>query len=253
MKAKWSRIFLGVGMIAAAIFLVMDQLHLLPIALGFWSIFWTIVFGTSLITSLFNKNLYGTIFSIAFLLIVYAKPLHIQALAPWTILLVAVLVSLGISLIFKKSFKPTVIINGEKINTNWSDLKHHKSFETDQVISDTNFGVSGDNVVISESMSNASRYIHSQSLQTITVNVSMSDVNIYLDDAKAAGDEVIVNVDASMSDINIYLPDNWQIDSRLEHGFGDIEMDYKGDTGTRLVLQGKLSFGDLKFKHIQKN
>ena len=96
MKAKWSRIFWGVGLIAAAVFLVIDQLHLLPFTIGFWAIFWTVVFAASLITSIINKNLYGSIFSIAFLLIIYAKPLHIAALAPWTILLVAFLISAGI-------------------------------------------------------------------------------------------------------------------------------------------------------------
>ncbi len=122
MKAKWSRIFWGVGLIAAAVFLVIDQLHLLPFTIGFWAIFWTVVFVASLITSVINKNLYGAIFSIAFLVIVYAKPLHISALSPWTILLVAILVSAGISLIFRNSFKPTIIINGKKVNANWSDL-----------------------------------------------------------------------------------------------------------------------------------
>lgn len=35
MKAKWSRIFWGVGLIAAAVFLVIDQLHLLPLQWDF--------------------------------------------------------------------------------------------------------------------------------------------------------------------------------------------------------------------------
>ena len=52
MKAKWSRIFWGVGLIAAAVFLVIDQLHLLPFTIGFWAIFWTVVFVASLITYL---------------------------------------------------------------------------------------------------------------------------------------------------------------------------------------------------------
>ncbi|KRL91241.1 LiaF transmembrane domain-containing protein [Lactobacillus kalixensis] len=252
MKAKWGRIVWGVGFIAAAIFLVVDQLNLLPVAIGFWSIFWTVIFTASLITSLFNKNLYGSIFSIAFLLIVYVKPLHIEVLSPWTILLVALLASIGLSLVFRKSFKPTVIINGERVNANWSDLKNDHSFKADNVLNDTSFGVNSDNVVISEKMSDASRYVHSQNLKTITINSTMGDIDVYLDDARAAGDEVIVNINSSMSDIALYIPKDWQVVNNLQGGFGDVEIDYSKADGPKLILQGKQNMGDLGVHHINK-
>lgn len=85
-KASFGRVLWGLGLLAAAAFLVLDQLHLMPLELGFWAIFWTVVFGATLITSLVNKSLGGSIFSIAFLLIIYAKPLHIERIVPWTVL-----------------------------------------------------------------------------------------------------------------------------------------------------------------------
>ncbi len=250
MKAKWSRIFWGVGLIAAAVFLVIDQLHLLPFTIGFWAIFWTVVFVASLITSVINKNLYGAIFSIAFLVIVYAKPLHISALSPWTILLVAILVSAGISLIFRNSFKPTIIINGKKVNANWSDLIN-KNFKADNVITDNSFGVDSDNVVISGKMTEASRYIHSQNLKTVTIDSSMGDVSVYLDDAKAAGDEVIMNINTSMCDVDVYIPSDWQVENNMQNSLSDVDIDHSKGTGTKLILQGRNTMGDLTVKHVQ--
>lgn len=250
MKAKWSRIFWGVGLIAAAVFLVIDQLHLLPFTIGFWAIFWTVVFVASLITSVINKNLYGAIFSIAFLVIVYAKPLHISALSPWTILLVAILVSAGISLIFRNSFKPTIIINGKKVNANWSDLIN-KNFKADNVITDNSFGVDSDNVVISGKMSEASRYIHSQNLKTVTIDSSMGDVSVYLDDAKAAGDEVIMNINTSMCDVDVYIPSDWQVENNMQNSLSDVDIDHSKGTGTKLILQGRNTMGDLTVKHVK--
>ena len=90
-KASFGRVLWGLGLLAAAAFLVLDQLHLMPLELGFWAIFWTVVFGATLITSLVNKSLGGSIFSIAFLLIIYAKPLHIERIVPWTVLFAAFL------------------------------------------------------------------------------------------------------------------------------------------------------------------
>lgn len=250
MKAKWSRIFWGVGLIAAAVFLVIDQLHLLPFTIGFWAIFWTVVFVASLITSVINKNLYGAIFSIAFLVIVYAKPLHIAALSPWTILLVAILVSAGISLIFRNSFKPTIIINGKKVNANWSDLIN-KNFKADNVITDNSFGVDSDNVVISGKMTEASRYIHSQNLKTVTIDSSMGDVSVYLDDAKAAGDEVIMNINTSMCDVDVYIPSDWQVENNMQNSSSDVDIDHSKGTGTKLILQGRNTMGDLTVKHVK--
>lgn len=250
MKAKWNRIFWGVGLIAAAVFLVIDQLHLLPFTIGFWAIFWTVVFVASLITSVINKNLYGAIFSIAFFAIVYAKPLHIAALSPWTILLVAILVSAGISLIFKNGFKPTIIIKGKKGNANWSDLIN-KNFKADNVITDNSFGVDSDNVVISGKMTEASRYIHSQNLKTVTIDSSMGDVSIYLDDAKAAGDEVIMNINTSMCDVDVYIPSDWQVENNMQNSLSDVDIDHSKGTGTKLILQGRNTMGDLTVKHVK--
>lgn len=250
MKAKWSRIFWGVGLIAAAVFLVIDQLHLLPFTIGFWAIFWTVVFVASLITSVINKNLYGAIFSIAFLVIVYAKPLHIAALSPWTILLVAILVSAGISLIFRNGFKPTIIINGKKVNSNWSDLIN-KNFKADNVITDNSFGVDSDNVVISGKMTEASRYIHSQNLKTVTIDSLMGDVSVYLDDAKAAGDEVIMNINTSMCDVDVYIPSDWQVENNMQNSLSDVDIDHSKGTGTKLILQGRNTMGDLTVKHVK--
>lgn len=252
MKAKWGRIIWGVGFIAAAMFLVIDQLNLLPVTIGFWSIFWTVVFVASLITSLFNRNLDGSISSIAFLLIIYARPLHIEVLSPWTILLVAFLVSIGLSLIFKKSFKPTVIINDKKIDANWSDLNNDHSFKADNVLNDTSFGVNSDNVVISEKMSDASRFVHSQNLKTITIVSKMGDVKVYLDDAKAAGDEVLVNINSSMSVIELYIPQDWQVENNLQGGLGDVEIDYEQGSGPKLILQGNEGIGNIEIHHVKK-
>ena len=250
-KASFGRILWGLGLLAAAAFLVLDQLHLIPVELGFWTIFWTVVFVATLITSLINRSLGGTIFSIAFLLIIYAKPLHIESIVPWTVLLAAFLVWGGLRLIFKKSWKPTVIINGEKISTNWSDLKAPHKFKAEHVFSDTTSSDNGDNIVISEKMSSTSRYVHSQHLETVTINVSMGDVNVYLDSAKPAGDEVIANVNMSMGDLTFYIPTSWRVDNQLNQGFNDITID--GDQpaeGPTLVLQGRANMGDITVERV---
>lgn len=165
-------------------------------------------------------------------------------------MLVAILVSAGISLIFRNSFKPTIIINGKKVNANWSDLIN-KNFKADNVITDNSFGVDSDNVVISGKMTEASRYIHSQNLKTVTIDSSMGDVSVYLDDAKAAGDEVIMNINTSMCDVDVYIPSDWQVENNMQNSLSDVDIDHSKGTGTKLILQGRNTMGDLTVKHVK--
>lgn len=253
MRAQSKRIILGVALLLAAAFLVLDQMNLISVHLGFWSVVWTVVFVVSGIYAIMNKSIAGTVFSIAFLLIVYAKPLHIQKITPWVLLGVALLISIGLNLIFKRNFKPDVVINGKKVNMNWSDLKNLKS----EITGDSD-GISGNyqtddgkNVVISTKMGDVSRYIHSDDLRSISVHTSMGDVKVYLDDVKTNADYVYANIDVSMGDVTFYIPRSWKVRSNLSLGFGDLDVpnDSKAN-GPTFVLQGRSSMGDVTVKYV---
>lgn len=100
-------------------------------------------------------------------------------------------------------------------------------------------------------MSSTSRYVHSQHLETVTINFSMGDVDLYLDSAKPAGDEIIANINMSMGDLTFYIPTSWRVDNQLKQGFNDITID--GDQpveGPVLVLQGRANMGDITIKRV---
>nr|WP_156301648.1 hypothetical protein [Secundilactobacillus similis] len=80
-----------------------SQLNLINYHFSFWGVIATLVLAGALIQSLVMLSIGGIIFSLAFLSILYAGPLGIQALAPWTILGIALLLTIGFSLIF---FRP---------------------------------------------------------------------------------------------------------------------------------------------------
>lgn len=245
------RIFWGISLLAAAIFLVMDQLHMFSFHLGFASIFWTVIFAATLIESLVNKSIFGSVFSVAFLLIVYAKPLRITRIVPWTILLAAFLIWIGLYLLFKRSWGPTIYVNNKKIKGNWSDLGNNKKFHAEHVFSESDGSTDDENIVISQKFSDVSRYIRSQNLRTVNINSSMGEVNVYLDAAKAAGDTVTVNINASMSEVALYIPLSWRVDDQLETSLGGVEINGSstGD-GPTLVLTGHSNLGDVEVNYV---
>ena len=102
---KKNRIFWSVLFIALAIFLIVSQLGILDIHISIWTLILTIFFGVSALWSLFHKEVTGFLFSIAFLIIIYDKPLGLEAITPWTVLLAALLASIGWHFLFPSSKK----------------------------------------------------------------------------------------------------------------------------------------------------
>ena len=54
-KASFGRVLWGLGLLAAAAFLVLAQLHLIPVECGFCTNFLSVVFAETIITNILNK------------------------------------------------------------------------------------------------------------------------------------------------------------------------------------------------------
>lgn len=97
------RWFWGILFLIGAALLVASKMGLITYELGFWTIvaigFAVVIFVKSLVYGSFP----GMIFPVAVVAIIFAKPLGIEALSPWTILGAATLLSIGLSLIFHKN------------------------------------------------------------------------------------------------------------------------------------------------------
>ena len=248
-RFKLREIFWGIALVAAAVFLVLNQLHLLSFHLKVSMIIWTIIFGAALIESVADKSLFGTTFSIAFLLIVYAEPLHITKIVPWTVLIAAFLIYLGLSLIFKRSWFPkTVYFNQKKRQ----DFKNNHSRADNNVLNASNSEADGEDIVINQRLSSVSRYISSKNLRSITINSSLGEVEVYLDQAEAAGDTVVADINGTMGEIEFYLPSSWKVDSQnLNVALGELEIEGESTGGgPTLVLTGHSSMGEIEVYYV---
>ena len=248
-KFKLREVFWGIALVAVAIFLVMNQLHLFAFHLKISMIIWTIIFGAALIESLADRSLFGTTFSIAFLLIVYAEPLHITKIVPWTVLIAAFLIYLGLSLIFKRSWFPkTVYFNQKKRQ----DFKNNYSRADNNVLNASNSEADGEDIVINQRLSSVSRYISSKNLRSITINSSLGEVEVYLDQAEAAGDTVVADINGTMGEIEFYLPSSWKVDSQnLNVALGELEIEGESTGGgPTLVLTGHSSMGEIEVYYV---
>ncbi|MQS76238.1 LiaF transmembrane domain-containing protein [Companilactobacillus halodurans] len=240
-----SRIFWGLFLLVSAAILIVSQLHLLTYTFTFWTIVATIILVAFLIKSLTYFSVSGTVFSLAFLAILYAKPLGIASLSAWTILGAALLISIGLSLIFrpflarhrpwmKKIYKYKYQWNG-KGDFN-SDVKT----------------VDDPDVEVDVKMGNSTRYVESNDFKSADINVEMGNAKIYFEHVNVQ-DTAVINVNVSLGAAELYVPRDWNIINGLDNNLSNIS-----ENGVRKVdvdspnvtVQGLVSLANLKITYI---
>lgn len=243
-------IFWGLFLLLSAAILVVSQLHLITYTFSFWTIVATIFLAAVLIKSLVYFAIPGTVFSLAFLAILYAKPLGIMALTPWTILGAALLISIGLSLIFRPLLaKKRPWLRRHNYGGHWNG-KEYVNFDSHadpdvETVSDSDV-----NVYVK--MGSSIRYVKSDDFKKADIDVSMGDAKVYFENVKIQ-DSAVINVKASLGGIELYIPKNWnvikEIDNNLggvsEVGFSDVAAD-----SPSVTIRGLVSLSGLKINYI---
>lgn len=251
MKKSFSKILLGLLFICAAVVLVMDQLNLLNFQVGFWALVETVLFAYGVLHGILHRSIFTSLYSLAFLLMIYAKPLHLQSLVPWTILIVATLLGIGLKLIFQKSLKPTVVFNSSISDREQTSFEAADSGKTKNIFSNNSAHLDNNRISLTNFCSETSRYVHSQNLETIYIKSVMSDTNLYLDDAKAAGSNVDLTLDASITEINLYIPFNWQINNQLHTNMCELSISgHATSADVTLTLNGKATMSEITINYV---
>ena len=224
-------------LIASAIILVTSQLGLFTLHVSIWSLILTLILIAALISSLRYLNMAGVVFAIAFLAIIYAQPLGITKLVPWTILGAALLFSIGLSMLIHPRYD------------------HHRNYHHHHYYRDNHTESTGtindDHVNLDLSLGNSIRYVHSNHFQTANLNVSMAGAKVYFDDVEIKDNHASINIDVSLGSLELYIPETWQVQEGLSNSMGHIT--YEGTpapAGPVITLNGSVSLGELRLIYI---
>lgn len=227
---KKTRTFWGLFFILAAVLLVAGQLNLLG-GMNISTILLTAFLVFSLLKSIRNKSINGVIYSIAFLCIVYAEPLNIEVLSPWTILLAAILCSIGCSFLFHKK-EDKIYYDFEKE----SSERKNNSY-----------------VTFNTTFASSIKYIDSSNFKGGSLHCSFGSMKLYFDNAEIIEGNAYLKIDAAFSGIKLYIPKYWNIMNHMELAFADVvEKTNKQPTlnAPTLILQGNCSFSGIEIYYI---
>ncbi len=235
MKKNWKNIVWGVLLIATAIFIIFAGMGYAQ-NVGVVKIIFTVVFAGVIITSIPGGNFAGITFPLAFLAIMYDKELGIENLTPWPVIAIALLVSIGLSLIFKK--------HPHHDHHDWN-----KEEWTEEVIN----GEDGEIINCEARFSGATKYINSENMSRVNIRSSFGGLSVYFDNAKIPSGKAVIDLDCKFGGVELYIPRNWNVIQQQGASFGGV--DEKGHAqltqdSPQVLLTGSVSFSGVDIKYI---
>lgn len=235
--------FWGLFLVLAAVYLIISRLGYLP-AVGIFTVIATIICIAAFVHSLLHLSFGGMLFPLAFISILYDEQLGITAITPWTVLLAALLGTIGLNLIFSKTKWKY------KWKRNWDHHGKHKIAGNDHFENGEN--IEGEYVYMKSSFGSLLRYVTSDNLRYAELEANFSGVKIYFDNAKVPSGNATLNLDVNFSGIEIFVPENWKIINHLGSSFGGVSEKGKTPSGetVTLTLEGENSFSGITVYYV---
>jgi predicted membrane protein len=231
---KKESIFWGVLFILAGIFMIISKLGYFP-DVNVFSLLLTVFLVVVIVKSLPRLNFSGILFPIAFISIIYDKQLGITAITPWTVLMAALLGSIGLSMIFHKHIK---WVNH---NHNCEDYKFEKIDVEDE-----------SNVTFKNSFGASIKYINTDKFEQGDFDCSFGAMKVYFDNAVMSNENAIVRINASFSGIELYIPKTWNVNDKTNVFLGSVSEKNRNNqtTTNNLTLVGNVSFSGVEIIYI---
>lgn len=234
---KSRNIFWGVFFICAGGLVILHQMGYLT-QIGIWSLIFTVLLIPVIIKSIQQLNFFGIVFPAALLLVIYAKPIGIENLSIWGVLVAAAFLGLGLSIIFnRRRHYPTYEQRDEPY--------HAYSGPAENNDENTAF--------FSESFGSSSKYLHSQDLKRADIRCSFGALKVYFDNALPAQNGAEIYFDCSFSGVELYIPHHWNVVNNIDVFAGGVDEKkrrFNTTDGPLLILKGRLQFGGIEIIYI---
>ncbi|MDD2973294.1 MAG: hypothetical protein PHE02_14315 [Lachnospiraceae bacterium] len=240
---KLENIFWGLFWIVCAIFLLMSKMGYFA-EVSIISLLLTVFFVAWLVKSMIRRDIAGALFPIAFIGIIYADQLGIQAITPWPILCAALLGSIGISMIYH----PRHHYHYNEKDFQGGDYRHYHYQEGNEDVSSEE----GSDIKIGTRFGGSVKYIKSDDFKRICIDNQFAGMKVYFDDAIIQQGEAEIHLDGAFSGTELFIPKSWNVIQQLNATFGGIEEKNRPDTKgvPKVYLTGSVAFGGVTIIYI---
>lgn len=223
---KKNNLFWGIVFILAAFVMIAGKLGYLG-EINVFTMIISVFLLAIIIKSIHPISISTIIFPLAFLGIIFNKQLGIQNLTPWTILIVATLLTIGLSLIFKNKvqiFKQHVF--DEKV----IDMDNEE-----KVMQKTTFA-------------EAKKYVNSNNFKRADFDCSFGSLVVYFENVKIPSGNAIINVQANFGEIQLFIPKEWKIENQINPTLGSVSIKNRPLENEEIFVK---LVGNARFGHVE--
>jgi len=227
--------------LSGGIFLTVSAIALIIYKLGYFSdtniftISFTVFLVCIIIRSALKANFAGILFPIALICIDYDEQLGITAITPWTVLIAALLGSIGLSMVFNKYPK----FARRKIN--WDSSKFNTIDTEDE-----------SHIKLKTSFAGSIKYINTDKFEQADLKCSFGAMKVYFDNAVLHEGKGVISIESFFSGIELYIPKNWTVEDISTTSYGSISEKNRneGTADNILTICGCIDFSGVEIIYI---
>lgn len=205
-------IFWGTVLLLGAAALIMGRLGYLE-GIGFWHILFSACLAGFLVKGIVRMRIGTILFSLAFLIIINDKLLHLEAITPWPVLGAALLGTVGMKILFpglgRYRFRNRTLrlSGGENGGAIWQGGKN----DIVEVCDREGESISYDNI-LGESV----KYV-SGVVSRVEIDNILGSLDVYFTDALPGRGSASVEVDVILGSVVLYVPSAWRVELDTEN------------------------------------
>ena len=235
---RGKNVFLGLALIIIAACMVGSAMGYIP-NIPWFKLLMSVLFASWSIKSLFKLDFFGMLFPASIIAWIFEKELMIEHLAPFPLVVAAILVGVGLNMIIgKKTFivklsredKDGIYVEGgieDVRKEEWQD---------------------GRTVVLENLFNSTSKYVNSASFSSAKLENNFGSANVYFDNANVYNGEATINLENNFGRMNIYLPGKWRATIHQESAFGHISIHGEPNRdmdAPHVIIKAESNFGEL--------
>lgn len=236
---KFWKIFAGLGLILAAVLLILDAIGIItPIVsvVGEITLF-EIVGGLIIIALIIERLIRGKIPSVflllSFLFMIFEENIAFvcglendNIINNWLVLLVALLLSIGFSILFPSRKRKK------------SSISHSGTIEINGKHAESNLGSS-------------TIYVDCENFTPSSIENSLGSCSVHFENVESYKGGETLRVENNLGSMVINVPEHWIVKSNIENNLGGTHADNNDDkAGPILNIRGENNLGSLTIKYI---
>ena len=238
MKNRKSVIW-GILLILLAAYVAVNKLGLfvdIPVV----SILLSVVFIYFIINGIIKRNFFEVFIPAALIGCMFDTEIasftgtDFDKLTPWTLLFVAVLLSIGFDMIFKKNHN--IQIGHNEFHGNFTEETSENGF-----------------VKIDSAFDGATRYVNSPNFESAQIHNTFGKNVVYFNNAIMKNGNAIIDVENSFGQTVLYIPKTWRADVIRDCSFGDVKIFGSGNAdmdAPYVKIKAEVAFGDVEIYFV---